>query len=595
MQFAVFADYLQKLEKISSRLEMTAMLADVFRQLDAKEVPQACYLLQGQLLPPYEALEFQISVKTVIKALARLLPAAEVDTGMLFAETDYSAAETQVEDLYKKLGDLGLVAEEVLREQKASGEVLEILDVYDRLFAIAQDNGPQSQQRKLESLVALFQMLDVTSAKFVARVVLGRLRLGFSDMTMIDALSWAMTGTKDERTALEDAYQKKTDIGKLAQAYLDVKDATKRLEMLAGYKVQVGVPVLPALCQRLNTAAEMIEKMKEVIVEPKYDGLRVQIHVDKKHVFQQQTIRTFTRNLEETSHMFPELMEMVETLQCENCIVDAEAVGYDVTSGELIPFQQTITRKRKHGVAEKAKEIPVRFYVFDILALNGEDLLQVPLVERKAKLAALFTDNTVFVHSPELRTTDPEVLHRYHTELLADGLEGAVVKQIHSPYQSGRKGWSWVKIKEAEGTSGKLSDTLDVIVMGYYFGRGKRTDFGAGSFLVGLLDAKSDKIVTIAKVGSGLSDDELRQMKERCDKLAVKEQPATYDVHKMLIPDVWCQPDLVVEVAADEITTSPLHSAGVALRFPRLISFRDDKKWDQATTVQELEKSILKK
>lgn len=588
MQFRQFAEYLQKLEATPSRLAITAILAEVFQGLDKVEVQEACYLLQGQVLPQYLSIELQIAVKTVTKAIARLIPSNQKTSEGLFEETDFTEQEKDVEHEYHQLGDLGLVVEKVLREYPQTHQQKNIQGVYAALLALAHDTGAQSQQRKLDALVELLKNLDPISAKFVTRIILGRLRLGFSDMTMIDALSWAMTGSKSEHDMLEDAYQKKTDIGKLAAFYLQEKDPEKRQAALANYKVEVGVPVIPALCQRLNSAAEMIEKMHEVIAEPKYDGLRVQIHMNKNAADPNQKLKTFTRNLEDSTQMFPELLEALSSLKCHTCILDAEAIGFDPTTGDLLPFQQTMQRKRKHGIQEKSKEIPVRFYVFDVLAIDDEDLLQVPLRERKAKLQKLFRDDHILYHAPELRTTDPIELHTYHEAQLAEGLEGVVVKQIDSVYQSGRKGWSWVKMKEAEGNSGKLSDTIDVVVMGYYLGRGKRTSFGIGAFLVGVLDEKQGKILTIAKIGTGLTDDTLRETKKRCQKLETKQKPAEYEVHKMLVPDVWCLPGFVVEVAADEVTVSPIHSAGMALRFPRLAKFRDDKTWQQITTLDEL-------
>ena len=381
MLFSLFSGYLQRLESISSRLEMTAVLAELFQELKPDEVAETCYLLQGQLLPTYESLEFQVSVKTVIKALARITPS--ISDGTLFGDTNFSKQENEIEQHYKKLGDLGIVAEHVV--PKSGRENISLKEVYTELLLIAQDSGAQSQQRKLDAFVSLLQKVDPISAKFIIRIILGRLRLGFSDMTMMDGMSWAMTGTKNEHDVLEQAYQKKADIGKLAEVYLYQKDSQQRADALLQTHVEVGVPVVPELCQRLNSAAEMIEKMHDVIAEPKYDGLRVQIHVwrDKEKGLQ---YRTFTRNLEETSHMFPELADALPTLHCESCILDAEAIGYEVESGELLPFQVTIQRKRKYDVSEKAKEVPIRFYVFDILYLNGEDCIQVPLNERKEKL-----------------------------------------------------------------------------------------------------------------------------------------------------------------------------------------------------------------
>lgn len=585
MTFAQFAHALEQLEGTSSRLEITAQLAALFRQFAAAEIKVGCYLLQGQLLPAYHGLEFQIATKTVQKVLARLLPPAA---------TADPAAEVMITSWYQQLGDLGKVAEQVANQRVATqplNEALSLTAVYDQLLQIARDTGVQSQQRKQEKAISLLAQLDPVSAKFVVRILLGRLRLGFSDMTMIDALSWAMTGDKSEREQLESAYQRRADIGQLASEYLAVSDTAARQQLLREhYSLELGVPVVPALCQRLNTTAEVIAKMGAVLAEPKYDGLRLQLHYGRgqRPDHPPAVLRSFTRNLEESSEMFPELRQAVASLACQSCILDGEVIGYDPGSGQLIPFQQTIQRKRKHGVAAKAAEIPIRYYVFDLLYLNGENLINLPLQQRKAMLAPLFADDQILVHAPAAQTSDPQQLRRFHEEALAEGLEGVVMKQLTSVYQSGRKGWSWVKMKEAEGQTGKLTDTVDVVVLGYYFGRGKRAEFGIGAFLVGVIDEASQRVLTLAKIGTGLSEAALVEVKQRCDQLVVATPPASYVVDKALAPDRWCAPQLVVEVAADELTTSPIHTAGKAMRFPRFVRFRDDKTWQQATTLAEL-------
>jgi len=591
MLFQTFAEDLQKLESIASRLEMTRILAEVFLALDTTEIPQACYLLQGQLLPTYESLEFQISVKTVIKALARCSPNAAPKTkASLFDETDWSVNEAAVMADYKKLGDLGTVAFEVLSAVNPTVR-LSLLDLYQALRALAQDSGEGSQHRKLDSLVVLLQQLDPMSAKFVIRIILARLRLGFSTMTLLDALSWAMSGGKGEADWLEDAYQRRADIGILAQTYLSHPEASQRQTALTNILVEVGVPIVPALCQRLNSSTEIIDKMQTVLAEPKYDGLRVQIHVNKTKSLSEVAethIKTFTRNLEDSSEMFPELGRVLELLKCQSCILDAEAIGYNPKTGELLPFQETITRKRKHDIAATAEDVPLRFYIFDIMSLDGESLINKKMRDRKALLKGLFDNNDVIMRTEYLETNDPKELREFHEFQLAQGLEGAVIKQVESAYQSGRKGWSWVKIKEEEGTRGKLNDTIDCVVMGYYAGRGKRTKFGVGAFLVGVLDSDQN-LRTLAKIGTGLRDDQFKELIDRCLPLIVTQPPQSYEIAKGLLPDFWVKPGLVVEIAADEITKSPVHTAGVALRFPRLIKFRDDKNWEQATTIKELE------
>ena len=613
MLFSKFSQYLLKTEQTPSRLGMTSQLSELFSLLNKEEIPFAIYLSLGRLVPEYKSLEFQLSAKMVLRVLVQEMAqnpdiyGEGLPISNLFDETTDDLYEKKVNEMYKKMGDVGEVAQEVFtkiyeaKEKKSTNsktENREILDVYEDLKKIAQDSGSGSQERKTNQLLRLLQTLDPVSIRFVSRIVVGKLRLGFSTMTILDALSWAKIGSKEDSKILEELFQRKADLGILAQMYL--KDSESNEFLIEKYQTTSGIPVVPALCQRLNSAQEIIEKMDKVIAEPKYDGLRVQIHVDKKT----NSVRSFTRNLEETSHMFPELLEALVELDCESCILDGEVVGISKETGEILPFQETSTRRRKHGVSEKAAEIPVYFYVFDVLSINEESLLNVPLEERKKTLAKLTKKATIFIPTPFIVTTDATQLREFHEEQLALGLEGAVMKKHDSLYKSGRKGWRWVKIKEVEGQQGKLNDTLDCVVMGYYRGRGKRAAFGLGAFLAGVINEKTKKIETVAKVGTGLTDDQFREFRKRTDNLVVENssgksiadiKPSEYIVHKNLYPDVWVEPGLVVEIAADEITKSQVHAAGKtkenlgkALRFPRLVRFRDDKKVDQATTVEEL-------
>jgi len=287
--------------------------------------------------------------------------------------------------------------------------------------------------------------------------------------------------------------------------------------------------------------------------------------------------------------MFPELNIAFEVLDADQIILDGEAIGYDTTTDSLRAFQETSTRRRKHDVGSQSEKIPIRFYIYDVLLVDGKSLLDTSLRERKELLSKIIKPNEVFFTTPFICTSDPIELRTFHEEQLAAGFEGAVIKKVDSAYISGRKGWSWVKIKEEEGTTGKLADTVDCVVMGYYAGRGKRTQFGLGTLLVGVRDANSDSYKTVAKIGTGVSEEQLVSLKKMCDENAVQSMPSEYVIPKAVLPDVLVTPKIVVEIAADEVTNSPLHTAGQALRFPRLIKVRSDKNPGQATTITELE------
>lgn len=569
MTFSEFSSYLARIEETTLRNSITEILAELFNKLETDEIVPACWMLLGRILPPYEGLEFQFADKMMVRAVALA----------------YDSTVEAVTKKYKENGDLSSAAQEI-RDKGTETSTKTVTQIYQELTELAREGGEGSQEKKVSRVVSLLTELDPISVKYIVRIILTRLRLGFSDMTMLDALSWAKNGDKSDRKLLEDTYQLKNDIGKLASAYL-----VEGKSGLEHFDIELGIPLQPALCQRLKSADEMIEKMGKVYVEPKYDGTRVQIHIKNSKIDTAWSVRTFSRSMEESSVQFPELEKISATIGDHDVILDCEAVGYDPQTGNLLPFQETIQRKRKHDVAEFAASIPLRFFTFDIIYMDGKSLLKVPLTQRKEILATLLRDaSDAFVISPYIITDSAQELREFHKEQLDKGLEGAVIKQYDSVYQPGRRGWSWVKFKEEEGTAAKLSDTIDAVVMGYWYGKGKRNQFGVGAFLIGV-NGGDEKIVTLSKVGTGLSDDQWRELKNRTDSLISAQQPARYDVPKSLTPDVWVDPQIVVEVAGDELTTSPTHTAGVAIRFPRLIRFRDDKNVSQITTGEEL-KSI---
>jgi DNA ligase 1 len=600
MLFNQFAQYLLDLEKLNSRLDMTELLAKLFKELEKEEIEFASYLLQGGLVPGYQSLEFQLSGKMLIRSLANFYLRYENPSGTeqlfaeqnLFGDNNQELVVSKLNKQYKEMGDLGDLFYRTLdgfSKSLNNDKSLNILKVHQKLGDIARAGGQGSQDKKINLLADLLAQVNPLSGKFIARIILGKMRLGFSTMTMLDALSWVKKGDKSESLALEEAFQKKADFGLLAKLYLFEKNLSAK-ELASRYKMELGIPVIPALCQRLNSSQEIIDKMGEVIAEPKYDGLRIQIHLNKAGFADGSRYKAYTRNLEEVSAMFPELAQLLAEFQGETAILDSEAVGINPDSGKFVAFQETISRKRKYEINAKAKELPIRFYVFDLLLINGEALIDEQLLDRKKQLSEVINNSAVVRITDHKLINNPVVLASYHEEQLILGLEGAVIKKPDSAYVAGRKGWRWVKIKEAEGKRGKLNDTLDCIMMGYYRGKGKRQSFGIGALLVGVLDQESDKIKTLSKIGTGLTDEQFRKIKDLADQqLSPNNKPnAKYNFKKELMADVWLEPDLVLEIAADEISKSPSHTAGVALRFPRLIKIRSDKDWQQATTLQEL-------
>ena len=568
MTFSDLSHYFKKLEETPSRNTMTEILAELFRKAGKDEISKICYLLLGRVVPLYEAIEFGVADKFIIRAIARASGATDDD----------------VRRGFKKTGDLGSTAEVLHR---GSGRSISVVGVYEKLYEIAKSGGVGSQEKKISLLADLLRSVSPLSARYIGRIPLDKLRLGFSDMTILDSLSWMLAQDKSLRPELEDAYNVRPDIGYIA--------ATVKAHGIAGLsqvRSKVGAPILASLCQRIPTADEMIKKMGEVAVEPKYDGVRVQIHYEKSKVNpptggQKSKVKTFSRNLENTTDMFPELQKIGNQLNAKEAILDSEAVGVDPKTGKLIPFQETMTRKRKHEIDTASRNVPLKFFVFDILYKDGKDLLTIPLKDRREVLEQTVKKGNLLVISPQIVTSSAREIRRYHDEQINKGLEGAVVKKWNSPYEPGRRGYSWVKFKEEEGKTGKLTDTIDAVIMGYYRGEGKRSGFGIGAFLVGV--KKNESFVTITKIGTGVSDELWKDFRTKLNVLKTTKQPHEYEsVNKMFTPDVWVRPAIVVEIAGDDLTKSSTHGAGVAVRFPRLVRIRTDKSPQNVTTVKEI-------
>lgn len=582
MTFKKLAEYFQQLEQNSSRLKITEILASLFKESDQEEIGKICYLSLGRLLPDYYGLEFQMAQKMMEKAISE-------------------AFGTDLEKVKRRMGnfgDLGVAGEELKKEAKGRKQEmlfgreskgdLKVLAVYERLMEIAKESGAGSVERKVNKMAVLLEDLDELSVRYVVRMPLEKMRLGFSEMTILDALSWMITGNKSLRPKLEDAYNVVADVGVIAERIRE----TGGIRGISGIKPKLGTPIVSALAQRLGTVEEMLEKMGTtstgsvpgVALEPKYDGERLQLHIGKIGV------RIFTRNLENVTHMFPDIVKAAKTeIKASEVILDSEGVGIDPKTNKFVPFQETIKRKRKHDIAQTVKDIPFKCFVFDIMYKDGESLIKMPFLERRKILEQTLNQNNETLNlAPQIVTEDPQVMRAFHEEQIKKGLEGAMVKKINAPYDPGRRGFTWVKFKQEESKKGGgLADTIETVIMGVTRGEGKRATFGVGAFLVGV--RKGEHFVTVTNIGTGLTDEQFRELKTRSDKLKVKDKPVSYLVEKNHTPDFWIKPGIVVEIQADNITKSPTHTAGLALRFPRLVRFRDDKPPEKITSQKEVE------
>lgn len=560
------AEAFAELEVTSGRHRVTDLVAALLRAAAEDELQPVVYLLLGDLRPPYEGVVLGMGEKLLASVLAEA----------------YGASAATVARKLARAGDLGTVAQE-LAPAPARSRVT-VRRAYEALLAVARASGAGAVRRKTDLLVELLRAIGPLEAKYIVRAAQGRLRLGIGEQTILEGTALAAFGDRKMKDVVEHAYNVRSDLGGVVS--LALRQGRRALERITP---QVGVPVRPALAQRLASAEEIIARLGVVQAEPKYDGFRLQMHRDGDRVW------AFSRRLENVTGMFPELTAGVcRQLRAKRAIVEGEAVVYDPDTGEFLPFQVTMTRKRKTAIAESAARHPLRLFAFDVLYANGRDYLSHPQRERSRRLRELlpFREGDP-VAVTEMRLIDSAAeLQSYFDELIARGLEGIIAKRPDAPYHAGARGYDWVKLKRAYQS--KLRDTVDVVLVGYLRGRGKRASLGIGSLLAAVYDPEHDRYRTVAKIGSGLTERGWRELRARLDEQARARKPANVD--SLIVPDVWVAPTLVVAVLADEITRSPFHTCGkvdgqpgYALRFPRVLDgIRADKGPTDATTEREV-------
>lgn len=567
MKFSALAGYFEKLEATSSRIELTNILSELLKRVSNEEIEKVAYLLQGRVVPFFDPTEIGMADKLVDQAIA----------------SAYDVEREKVQKLLAQKGDMGLAAQQLSSKLKTQNPKVTVKDVHEALYKIATTSGEGSVGKKINILADLLKDLDSTSAKHLVKITLSKLRLGIGDATVLDALSVAKTSDKSHRKDLEEAYNKTSDLGFVANTYW-----SKGIEAIKRVELQVGKPLRPALAERLPTAEAMVKRMgSEFAVEPKYDGFRNQIHLENGKA------QIFSRNLENMTHMFPDIIAAVKKeVKANSAIFEGEAIAYNPTTEEFLPFQETTKRRRKYAVEEFATKLPLKLFAFDLLYLNGRDITSLSYKERRKKLSEIISNDGKILIAKEEILHSADELKKMFEEQIAAGLEGVMVKKLDAPYKAGNRGFHWVKFKRS--AAGELSDTIDCVLLGIYTGSGKRTQFGVGGLLVGVYDSEKDEFVSVSRVGTGLTDEEFRKVNEIGKKLKVDKKPARVD--STIKPSYWVEPKEVLEIFADEITRSPVHTAGkkgeepgYALRFPRLVSFRgSDKRAEDATTVKEL-------
>ncbi len=573
MLFSILADYYEKLEQISGRIEMTELLADLLRKSPPQDIDKICYLTLGKIAPDFAGIELGIGEKLALKAIA-------MASGQ---------SEKLIKEEFNKLGDIGKLVEWAISRKPALLEFKEELtfqEVFSRLMKIATASGAKSQDIKLRTLAGLIADSSGKEARYIARIVTGKLRLGVGDMTLLDAMAEIYLGSRSRRTEIERKYNIYPDVGRIAKAL-----AEKGEEGLKEIDVTLGVPIRVMLAQRVKSIEEVFDRTKEpFLAEYKYDGERMQIHIwpDKR-------VKIFSRRLEDITHPYPDIIAGIkQAFKGRDAVLDGECVAVNVDTGEILPFQKLMHRRRKYGVEEILEEIPTMLFLFDILYLDGKSLIDLPLDKRRSMLHEVIDENeTVKIAVGKIMRKDPKALEEYLNEAVSSGTEGLMIKDLNAPYEAGARGWSWIKLKRSYIS--KMIEPVDLVVVGAFWGRGKRAGT-YGALLLAAYNEEKDRFETVCKMGTGFTDEELARLPEIFKDYAIDHKHPR--VLSEIEADVWFVPAKVIEVIGDEITLSPIHTcakgvieegSGLAIRFPRFTGkWRDDKSPQDATTVKEI-------
>lgn len=603
MLYRDLAVVFERLEGTPGRLGMTAILVELLGKVQPGEMTAVVRLLQGAVAPDWEGLEVGLAEKQILKALAMVQGSS----------TKSEEALAALQTLYHEKGDLGLAAEAVVagsQKRQASlfgASELTVTAAFEGIQAIARTTGTGSQEAKQRLLSKLLLDASALEARYLTRMVAGRLRLGVADMTFLDALAaWrlgrgvrSVTEMEDAeraeqealRAELERAYDLRSDLAVVATAL-----ASGGTGAVATLGVAYGTPVRPMAAERLKTLGEILAKMEgRVAMEYKYDGLRIQAHVAPSASAPGGTeVRLFSRRLEEFTAQFPDVVaDLKATFAGQSFIAEGEAIALDAT-GRMRPFQDVSRRRgRKTDLDSVAKEIPITLFLFDLLADASGSTMGLPLTERRERLSRLVATRHERIRVSTLEeATDEKGMESFFDKAVEEGAEGIMCKDPRAPYKAGSRGFAWVKFKTDYTEA--LVDTLDLVAIGAFYGRGRRAGW-YGALLMAAYDNTAGVWRSVCKLGTGFDDATLETLKPRFEPHVSATRPASVDSE--MEPDVWFQPHTVMEVQAAELTLSPIHraawgqlkpGAGLAARFPRFTRWRDDKSATQATTVKEV-------
>ena len=571
MRFSILADSFYKMESTRKRLELTQLLVELFENTPHEIISKIVYLIQGKLRPDFEGIELGVAEKLAIRSISK-------SAGIPIKK---------IEEEYRKSGDLGHAASIILKQKTQTtflAEEITIERVYETLFKIARLEGSHSQDMKMKYISSLLNDANPLEASYILKILLGTLRLGIAENTVMDALAVAFSKSKENRKVLQYAYNVSSDLGKVAETI-----ATKGLQGVKEFEVALFNPIRPMLADRVKSEREAIEKMGEQFAaEYKLDGERVQLHIEGEKVM------LFSRSLENISSYYPDIIEKVpNNIQADNIILEAEAVAINEDTGGFLPFQELMHRRRKYKIEKAVTEYPITVNFFDVLYCNGKSCLELDYKDRRERLERYVKEDSFSRYIPMSVLKDEGGIEEFMENSINAGSEGLMLKMLDRPYQAGSRGSHWLKLKREYRN--ELGDSLDLVVIGGFFGKGRRTG-NYGTLLLAAYNEDEDVFPSICKVGTGFSDESLDQLYQILHpKVSIKKNPR---IISEMEADVWFEPELVIEVVASEITISPIHKAawdeirrdsGLALRFPKFTGkIRVEKTVEDASTDEEV-------
>ncbi|WP_135605106.1 ATP-dependent DNA ligase [Methanococcoides sp. NM1] len=554
--FKEFADVCKKIEHTAGSLDMTDIVSEMLHSVSSEELPVVAHFIMGDVFPAWSTEQLGVGPSLLYTALSR-------SSGL---------SQKEIENLVRNTGDIGETAIAALKKETRNQATfssfmddtpsLSIMEVFERFNNISSTTGKGSQTTKIKNLQYLFNSATPEEARYLARLAIEDLRIGVGEGIVRDAISKAFEVPVGD---IERSFMLTNDLGLVAIA---AKEGG--LEAVSKLGMELNRPIKMMLAQVTPSIETAINDLGVVAVEWKFDGARVQIHKDGDN------INIFSRRLENVTGSLPDIVEAVkENVKADSAIIEGEAVAVD-EHGDPRAFQDILKRfRRKYDVETTVREIPLILNLFDILYLNGEVLIDTPLTDRRTVLVDCVENTSRIKVDIQVLTDDPEKVNEIYSEALAAGHEGVMLKNPNAPYSPGKRGKNWLKKKP-------LMETLDLVVIGAEWGYGRRANL-IGSYALACFDPDAGTFLPIGKVATGFSDEQLAELTELLSDQIVVESGREIEL----------KPEVVFEVAFEEIQKSTNYESGYALRFPRLVNVREDKSPEEAETLERIESIYL--